>query len=65
MIQVKIALKTKTKYNFSTFDFFSQILGKGVSVNGKPAVSKTATGGSIPSTPADLALLINYLSLFI
>ena len=24
----------------------------GVSVNGKPAVSKTATGGSIPSTPA-------------
>jgi hypothetical protein len=24
----------------------------GVSVNGKPVVSKTTTGGSIPSTPA-------------
>lgn len=59
MIQEKIALKTKTKYNFSTFEF-AQILCKGVSVNGKPAVSKTATGGSIPSAPADSASLIRY-----
>lgn len=37
----------------------------GVSVNGKPAVSKTATGGSIPSTPAgkNLRLLSGIFSI--
>ena len=31
---------------------------EGVSVNGKPRVSKTRTGGSIPSTPAQFPSLI-------
>gem|GEM_PF-4041449 len=41
---------------------------KGVSVNGKPAVSKTATVGSIPTTPAssfEIGLNSNPISQYI